>query len=148
MCCWFLIYFSSFSLGLCSDPFVFQVKNANLTIQLLKQVYLGQANIQAKLWSWEQELESNPSLLEKPAPNFHLLKMLMVDLEESMIPTFLRDMFSKTENVLRSEDLKTASLRNDMMNLYDMQIRKELFIIGFLTRSISKIQLLLYLTNS
>ena len=57
--------------------------------------------------------------------------MLMVDLEVNMISTSLRDMVSKTENVLRSEDLKTASLRNDIMNLYDMQIRKELVIIGY-----------------
>ena len=132
MCCWLLIYFSSFSLGLCSDPFMFQVKNANLTIQLLKQVYPGQANIHAQLRSWEQKLESNPSLFENPAPNFHLLKMLMVDLDENMIPTFLRDMFRKTENVGRSEDLKKQhSLKNDTMNLYDMQIRKELDIIGY-----------------
>ena len=131
------VYFSSFSLGLCSDPFMFQVRNANLTIQLLKQLNFGQESedwqeeIYSKLGFWEQELESDHLLFENPVPNFLLIKMLRVDIEDYMIPRFLRYQFRKNVKVPRSDDLrKSAILINDMKNMYNIPILKVVVIIG------------------
>merc|ERR1712106_600604 len=114
------IYFSSFSLGLCSDPFMFQVRNANLTIQLLKQLNF-----------WQQELESDHLLFENPVRNFLLIKMLRVDIEDYMIPRFLRYQFRKNVKVPRSDDLrKSAILINDMKNMYNIPILKIIKSLG------------------
>eukprot|EP00092_Neocalanus_flemingeri_P007022 GFUD01007584.1.p1 GENE.GFUD01007584.1~~GFUD01007584.1.p1 ORF type:complete len:441 (+),score=100.57 GFUD01007584.1:37-1359(+) len=120
--------FLSYVIG---SPFIFQVKNANLTIQLLKRLDYGRMNenwrqsIHSKLGTWETTIVFNPLLFENPVTNFLIQKMLRVDIQEEMIPKHLERGFRSTVNVPKREDLrKSAILINDMMKNYGMPLHK------------------------
>ena len=118
------------------DPFMFEVKNTNQTIQYLKQFYYGymssyfMLDIETKLNSWEQQFSLNPLLFENPATNFLLLKMLRQDIQENMIPSYLRKQFKRSVIIPTKKDLqKSATILNEMMEMYDISTQKGVNII-------------------
>ena len=134
----FLFSLSFVSFGMCTNPFIFQVKNANLTIHLLKQPNYGSMNkilieeIHEKLRSWENKIALDPLLFENPVTNFQLLKMLRVDIQEDMIPRYLMHEFRRMVNVPTKKDLKkSAILIHEMMAMYELSTYKDIAIIKF-----------------
>ena len=87
-------------------------------------------NIQTKLNSWEQQFSLNPLLFENPATNFLLLKMLRQDIQENMIPSYLRKQFNRIVRIPSKKDLqKSATILNEMMEMYDISTQKGVNII-------------------
>ena len=85
---------SAVSCGNSLDPFMFEVKNPNQTIQYLKQ------------FDYE-----NTSLY---LTNFLLSKMLRQDIQEDMIPSYLWKKFKRSVKIPTRIDLrKSATIMND-----------------------------------
>ena len=133
----FAIFFiSTITCGNSLDPFMFEVKNPNQTIQFLKQFDYGNMSlyltldILTKLNLWERRIFLNPLLFENPATNFLLLKMLWQDIQEDMIPSYLRKQFKISVKIPTKNDLqKSATILNDMMEMYGISRRKGITII-------------------
>ena len=130
-------------LGADTDPFMFQVHHPNLTVQILKQLQYGQQSeewqdqVYSKLGDWEQKLMSDPLFFEHPVPNFLLLKMLREDIEEWMIPRFLRYKFKRIVKVPTSAELrKSAVMIEDMISMHGVQINKGIVIIRLFCKTV------------
>ena len=124
------------SLVFSEDPFIFQVQNAELTVELLKKLNYQSLeenltiSIFSKLLSWEEELASDPFLFENPLTNFLLLKMLRMDIQTYMIPISIKQTFKRTVRVPTRQELKkSAILINDMTYAHNMSEMKEIVII-------------------
>ena len=115
---------------------MFEVKNPNQTIQYLKQLNYENMSISwtldihTKLDFWEQQISHNPLLFENPATNFLLLKMLRQDIQEDMIPSYLRKQFVRSVKIPTRKDIqKSATILNDMMTMYGISRQKGVAII-------------------
>ena len=127
---------STITCGNSLDPFMFEVKNPNQTIQYLKQLNYENMSISwtldihTKLDFWEQQISPNPLLFENPATNFLLLKMLRQDIQEDMIPSYLRKQFERSVKIPTRKDIqKSATILNDMMTMYGISTHKGVVII-------------------
>merc|ERR1719357_202366 len=63
----------------------------------------------SKLMKWELALAEDELTFEDPAKNFLLQKMLRFDIEEYMIPSYLRYRFKKTVKVPNDKELQKAA---------------------------------------
>ena len=87
-------------------------------------------DIHTKLNFWEQQISPNPLLFENPAANFLLLKMLRLDIQEDMIPSYLRNQFKRSFTIPTKKDLlKSATILNNMMENYGISTHKGVAII-------------------
>ena len=118
------------------DPFMFEVKNANKTILYLKQFDYGRKSINwtldilSKLDIWERQISKNPLLFENPATNFLLLKMLRMDIQQEMIPSYLKEQFKRSVKIPSKQELrKSAIILNDMMAMYGFSTHQGVAII-------------------
>ena len=132
----YFAYLSFISQCLCSNPYTFEVKNVNLTIQLLKRLNYKsitedlKEDIHSKLASWEETFAKDPLLFEHPIRSFLLMKMLRVDIQYEMIPKHLKFQFRKNVKVPTKQELgKSVIVINDMMKMYKISIHEVIVII-------------------
>ena len=132
----YFVYLSFLSLCFCSNPYTFEVKNVNMTIQLLKRLDYEsitedlKEDIHSKLGSWEETFGKDPLLFEHPIRSFLLMKMLRVDIQNEMIPKYLKYQFRKNVKVPTKQELgKSVIVINDMMKMYNISIHEVIVIV-------------------